>query len=1665
MSLQKNPVGARERTTKEARTPASFWRRAAHAQPRALLGATALLLGASVWYGYAAAERGATPLTDSSARTKSASVGSGSTGHAAIKGKKPLSLNDLPGLMAQYATHTAEQKAARASATRTVVGSKTNFSLTEVDLTGGNKSDERNPVYSPDGNFIAFESTGVDANRDGRLDANVVNADGTNGTPRYHLWIMNRDGSGQRQLTGLAGTEFGGSARFDQREPAFSPDGNSLFYVNKSRSTTGVPTDNIFEAQNVLSGSVPGILQITDFPVDLSNPSREVRSPVVSPDSSNVAFSANFNLYNGRAFPRNPTTGAPEFDIFTQGVSNRQFGILTGPAFNRFDVQSDDLNPVFVPGSQGLLAYSSQQNSPDGTTQNAAILSTGGRRIWVLNVSNPAQRQQLTFSTQRGKRVPKDSDDFPSFSRLSNVNLSGRNSPLYLLFQTDSLIDAQDTTGDLNVWSLPLTSLISIGTTNTTELKVAATLESNRLSSPNVAPSGTPIFPNAFEDKVADREPGGAALNATTSTQATTNTIFASQRAYAGAPGPSTNPGALPLLNPDGGRADSTHDIWRSQIQDITPPLLVPATIGGKSFVFLAPGPQAALIGLNAPRTPNEGLNVGGRVNVGVVLQDKESGFADFTRSSYIRLFVKPVSLTRYDINKKPDDKGNPVDLTPNGFSVQVANEREVSPSDYNLINGNFPNSPPLAAAIYLSPYDDGPIAQGGHERQANAVRGDGTFYCEGAFTAPARADDFYFDLDVQDAAGNRFLYDNIYGCSTLPLTGDNGGDASVSRMLFVSDYTVGQTFPQRLTGFAPGSSVPFKPVESQALNNPGGAIGKQTDTVVRPPFDGFAPYYGLASRESNPSGRATQFSDYDSTQRRVYRILCRGPVPQSLLNSYQPGAVSILNPALFPSSSTTTFNLDPSRKPSLTPTPVVAGQPTPQPIFIPVVSSQSYIIWDSPYTGDVVTGGGSGTLSDATTQDSLTNFLNLGGRLWLFGNDIARTLGNTGSSFLTNELRASFAGEVSSTTAAYTVATGSGGVGTANATDTLIATRSRDGFAPSTLHLAYAGGTNDFGDAAIRSSGSFIFNQTGIFLDDRLDVLNSLGAADANQTVRQSYFYGGAGGKLAAQRIERRGRSSTNPSATNRESRVVFFGFGQENINREYGKVGDVEVCFNNRAKVADNVRNYFLTGGISGTVTQLSENGSISPAPNFVVVITATGVDSNAITTPRFFAVTDANGRYSIQGLPAGSYTVSPAEFTDSTGVRRSYNGPFFPADSVGVLVSNGTTFDGINLTVRRLIPGGIAGTAVSDNKTPTILTDDRPQAAQVPVLLVAATQTNASVYSDLTVTAIDGTFSFTGVPPGFDYILIFNPRYGNRSQGGDVPDNSTVQYQAGGAIQQNPNYGRRIIPVDPTYPVNFTRGLNPAKTAISVPDSNTVQLGLVPLPLGGRIPPPSATPTPTPIPDPLQTPAPGTGSGGPTNFTPNVTYQISVPYADNSVPTATTTVDKAFSLPKSSGTANNFIISRYDALNNVYVALNGSDTIRRGEGYFIRSSVPVSLRLPSNDASRIPTNVSSFDIFLFRNSANTTTSSGSNLIGFPFNPLIYSRVDWLDCSVRANGVFYQSVRQAAAAGVINDILLTYNPATGQYEQTRTMVPFRGYYAQVYTNNVTVTLNAKQG
>jgi TolB protein len=107
------------------------------------------------------------------------------------------------------------------------------------------------PIFSPDGKLIAYRSNHPNTAADS-AEYRALLAQGVVRPLKMDLWIMNADGTGQRQITRLAGASFA---------PAFTPDGQRLIFASNDRQPT---TDNFDLYLVNLDGS--GLERVTYSP-------------------------------------------------------------------------------------------------------------------------------------------------------------------------------------------------------------------------------------------------------------------------------------------------------------------------------------------------------------------------------------------------------------------------------------------------------------------------------------------------------------------------------------------------------------------------------------------------------------------------------------------------------------------------------------------------------------------------------------------------------------------------------------------------------------------------------------------------------------------------------------------------------------------------------------------------------------------------------------------------------------------------------------------------------------------------------------------------------------------------------------------------------------------------------------------------------------------------------------------------------------------------------------------------------------------------------------------------------------------------------------------------------------------------------------------------------
>lgn len=258
-------------------------------------------------------------------------------------------------------------------------------------------------------------------------------------------------------------------------------------------------------------------------------------------------------------------------------------------------------------------------------------------------------------------------------------------------------------------------------------------------------------------------------------------------------------------------------------------------------------------------------------------------------------------------------------------------------------------------------------------------VAGDNIY--SASWVTPSTGSDFYVDLIAYDKAVNPknpaqqqnwIIYDNIAGFSTQAFT-------SISPVLYVDDYGCGQRWPRGLKGaFRAFPNFRFGH-ESEVIDRPTQFAVREWDRYttnikdIGDPDTGFPSeaneMYDFLQNKYNSIawGRGSlQAYHYD-----FWRILAKGPLPETILNDYVP-----------------TRDEQPRRQGDGSFASV--QQPVPQ----------RAVVWNAPYCGDIMAGGG--TILDQATQAKLTTYRDRSGRLVVSGGDVlwALNLGITGNVF-----------------------------------------------------------------------------------------------------------------------------------------------------------------------------------------------------------------------------------------------------------------------------------------------------------------------------------------------------------------------------------------------------------------------------------------------------------------------------------------------------------------------------------------------------------------------------------------------------------------------------------------------------------------------------------------
>ncbi len=542
-----------------------------------------------------------------------------------------------------------------------------------------------------------------------------------------------------------------------------------------------------------------------------------------------------------------------------------------------------------------------------------------------------------------------------------------------------------------------------------------------------------------------------------------------------------------------------------------------------------------------------------------------------------------------------------------------------------------------------------------------------------------------------------------------------------------------------------------------------------------------------------------------------IWRVLSRGPVTQSVLNSYLPTKVT-----------------QPAVKDIQTSAPA-AYQNTNFPAKT-ILDAHRCVIWVSPYTGDLLTdpgalddpGEASQTLANGTTTAGrpatttvLRNFVQGGGRLFITGQDVgsALTLGATSNNgpggFLSDVMNA-------------TVASTGGGTSTLTSTGNRITDQPEydgngGGYYPTVTgglggqFIVSPGGqpfqsrmeisgVNALGPA-FQSAGGLSQRDgpgvpSGANLLGQPDTLNPTNGA----TTAMTYSNGAVAMVYHDDPFDPTKATPTLPNGGS-GGRTVYAGFGLEALGQDaYSSdapspaptlitVIPTVAPRNPRSNLLHNIVCYLRTGFVNGVITQTAGTGAgagqgVPGVTVYLIPVSGVGPASR----PTFSATTSSTGLYSIVGVEPGTYRVAAykAGFQSTisnAGVSRTVEGD---------------ATETFSLTITPFPPGKISG----------IVHDAAGN------LIPGATTTFLS--TDKT-TTVQGTSTTLPAADGTNYLIQNVPvtSYTGTAIGPNNP-NGKPEYQP--ALTPDPPFDQvvTVTPNTTTTPVNFT--LTPILASIS-------------------------------------------------------------------------------------------------------------------------------------------------------------------------------------------------------------------------------------------------------
>ena len=577
--------------------------------------------------------------------------------------------------------------------------------------------------------------------------------------------------------------------------------------------------------------------------------------------------------------------------------------------------------------------------------------------------------------------------------------------------------------------------------------------------------------------------------------------------------------------------------------------------------------------------------------------------------------------------------------------------------------------------------------------------------------------------------------YDNVTGCTSKPFAADKD-------ILLVSDYACGQKWTTaralELGNFQVIIIIIFVPPD-QFIFIPLQYSGLPTETyyfadILPPPL--VVPF-NTQKFATNWSLRLGQHCPFpDSSLVAIWRTLCRGPVPEEILNLYLP------RPFIDPVLQTTRLFADRA------------------------------VVWLAPYTGSLWVD--KGTLEDPVTQGKLSRFLSRGGRLFIAsGQDLGWALtinGQVTNDFLTNFLKARFSRVVGGFYGDYSLDL----IGIYQAhrhklQGQLIASGIHDwgqGFIADEDRLTFDSppqirdpDQERHGTAAGIELLGFAYRDTfdppliPSFSGDGCENALVMDTVDVLPGAFATYTYTQGGTNAAVQ--------YRDPAT---DYRVVTFFFPMEAMNNGFKNTTRGQVTFVEGLVFRHTLMNYIMdflrTGTIAGKVVDTQGN----PLEGFAVRAQIGSLQPQPIIFGG--ALSQRDGSYQIIGLNTGIYDLEIAVPGWTSRLLRTTSEGVNDFNNVTSFVSIGNDF-----TATKLPPGSISGKVTElDGTTPIVR-------ATVTAKIVADEQGNPIVLPPgipstyTTTTGGDGTYRIEGLPNATYEVTASAPQHSSVTKTGVV------------------------------------------------------------------------------------------------------------------------------------------------------------------------------------------------------------------------------------------------------------------------------------------------------